>query len=63
MLKGDQNIITHDIIWKYICEQRNWQFIRTLSIQYQPPAFTLTFQDPLAKARGEGAKPKSPAPQ
>jgi len=34
MLKGDQNIITHDIIWKYICERRNWPFVPTLSTQY-----------------------------
>jgi hypothetical protein len=72
MLKGDQNIITHDIIWKYICEQRKWQFIPTLSTQYVLPEFAQTYQDPLIMARvgprvivqeeakTPGRKPKAP---
>jgi hypothetical protein len=52
MLKGDQNIITHDIIWKYICDKRDWPFIPTLSTQFQLPDFAQTFCDPLLGAKG-----------
>jgi hypothetical protein len=51
MLKGDHVTITHDIIWKYICEQRNWQFIRTLSTQYSLPEFAASFVDPLSNSQ------------